>query len=118
MEFFDELLSHFLKKHGGEDLTTTSEVMTMLKNYPYPGNIRELEQIVEFLIIEKKNSGSKKVKLEDLPEKVREDKNNSPKTLPDKIETYTGFSWISQNNKIVLILFFVISFVMVYGYFI
>lgn len=87
MEFFDELLSHFLKKHGGEDLTTTSEVMTMLKNYPYPGNIRELEQIVEFLIIEKKNSGSKKVKLEDLPEKVREDKNNSPKTLPDKIET-------------------------------
>ena len=38
--------------------------------------------------------------------------------LPDKIEIYTGFSWISQNNKPVLILFFIISFVMVYGYFV
>ncbi len=45
------LVNHFLKKHSkklGRDVqSVSSEAMTMLTSYDYPGNVRELENIVE-----------------------------------------------------------------------
>ena len=44
------LISHFLAKHPGADgsvKTVTPEVMDFLTRYDYPGNVRELENIIE-----------------------------------------------------------------------
>ena len=50
------LVSHFFKKHGekkGEDAlpVISGEVLKLLKNYSYPGNVRELENLVERLMV-------------------------------------------------------------------
>ncbi len=45
------LIEHFLQRYAAEQekeiLGVSSEAMQLLLNYPYPGNIRELENIVE-----------------------------------------------------------------------
>jgi PAS domain S-box-containing protein len=49
------LIEHFIakfnKKTGKEIKGVTDEVMNLLMNYPYPGNIRELENIIEHAFI-------------------------------------------------------------------
>ncbi|PIP06077.1 MAG: two-component system response regulator, partial [Syntrophobacteraceae bacterium CG23_combo_of_CG06-09_8_20_14_all_50_8] len=46
-----ELIEHFLKKYAAENnrkiVGLTSEAQDMLLKYDYPGNVRELENIIE-----------------------------------------------------------------------
>ena len=51
-EDIPELLVHFLKKHNGENKIQylNEEIYKILKDYDWPGNIRELENITERLI--------------------------------------------------------------------
>jgi transcriptional regulator with GAF, ATPase, and Fis domain len=55
----EELASFFLKSYSeGNHITTpriTSEAMEILKNYPWPGNIRELKNAVETAVALNKN---------------------------------------------------------------
>jgi DNA-binding NtrC family response regulator len=66
------LLSHFLEKFNkmkGKKLTGISaEALESLQNYSWPGNIRELENLIERLSILK---GAGKIELIDLPAKYR-----------------------------------------------
>ncbi|MFA5928013.1 MAG: sigma-54 dependent transcriptional regulator [Candidatus Margulisiibacteriota bacterium] len=41
------LISHFLKKHGRPDLNIAADTLKKLQNYPWPGNIRELENVIQ-----------------------------------------------------------------------
>jgi transcriptional regulator with PAS, ATPase and Fis domain len=55
MEDVPYLVRHFMKKHAHKrkDIlikTIAEETMAILLNYPYPGNIRELENIIEHSI--------------------------------------------------------------------
>ncbi len=86
MEYFDKLVEYFLNKHGGEWINFTDEAKGLLKNYPWPGNIRELEMVIEFLIMEKEGSKDEIIRIEDLPEKIREPEEKIPETLQEKIE--------------------------------
>lgn len=68
-----KLLSHFMdtlgKSKGGRKLTGISaEALECLMNYPWPGNIRELENFVERMTILK---GQGHLELLDLPDKYR-----------------------------------------------
>ncbi|MGD8354031.1 MAG: sigma-54 dependent transcriptional regulator [Pseudomonadota bacterium] len=49
------LVTHFMKKHAeeiGKDIQGMSPAaMSMLKNYPFPGNIRELENLIERAVV-------------------------------------------------------------------
>lgn len=49
------LVQHFLKmyglKHGKEDLRLTGEVESLLLTYDFPGNVRELENIMQHAVI-------------------------------------------------------------------
>ena len=66
------LARHFLdimiEKKEREVTGFTDEAMTLLKNYPWPGNIRELENIIERMVILK--SGEGQLDVVDVPEKV------------------------------------------------
>ncbi|MEO0293283.1 MAG: sigma 54-interacting transcriptional regulator [candidate division WOR-3 bacterium] len=69
------LLEHYLKifreKREKKIKGFTEEAIEILKNYPFPGNIRELRNIVEISIIKCKGEY---IKEEDLPEEVKREK--------------------------------------------
>jgi transcriptional regulator with PAS, ATPase and Fis domain len=69
MEDIPELVNHFIKKHARKrkDLLIkgiSDEAMNILINYEYPGNIRELENIIEHAI---SFANSQKILQVDLP---------------------------------------------------
>ncbi|MCY4390097.1 MAG: hypothetical protein OXC18_23610 [Desulfurellaceae bacterium] len=49
------LASHFLEQHGAKlgksGLTTTERALKSLQGYPWPGNIRELENVLERAVV-------------------------------------------------------------------
>jgi two-component system, NtrC family, response regulator AtoC len=62
------LIAHFLNKYGAEKRTFTPEATRMLVDYPWPGNIRELENTIERLVI---LAPHEKIDVDDLPAEVR-----------------------------------------------
>jgi DNA-binding NtrC family response regulator len=62
------LVAHFLDKYKAGGKTISNEAMQALANYPWPGNIRELENTIERIVI---LSANDEVGLEDLPSEVR-----------------------------------------------
>ena len=67
------LANHFFrrakKKHGFENLKMKPEVIRSLAEYSYPGNVRELENLVERLVV---LSDEKDLTENDIPEYIRE----------------------------------------------
>jgi DNA-binding NtrC family response regulator len=50
------LAQHFIQKYGDENgremsLTMSPEVLSLLENYNYPGNVRELENVIERAVV-------------------------------------------------------------------
>jgi len=70
------LIKHFIKKHskeiGSDRIEVSSNALELLLNYPWPGNIRELEnEIWRWLVL---NSGSCLMKAEDLSSRINQRK--------------------------------------------
>jgi len=61
------LTEHFLKVSNNRDIKISDEAMELLKNYRWPGNIRELRNHIERITL---LSDSKIIRPEDLPEEV------------------------------------------------
>jgi two-component system NtrC family response regulator len=65
------LVNHFFKrakeKHGFENLKMTREVVNTLSNYSYPGNVRELENLIERMIV---LSDGENLTLADVPDYI------------------------------------------------
>ena len=77
----EPLAQNFIKKfnkhHGQQILGIEPEALEALKSYRWPGNIRELENIIErSFIVENSN----KITLEALPEQIREAKKTEQKS--------------------------------------
>jgi two-component system response regulator AtoC len=62
------LVAHFLDKYHAGGRTISNEAMEALVGYPWPGNIRELENTIERIVILAKEDA---IALEDLPSEVR-----------------------------------------------
>ena len=69
-EDIDPLVKHFLKKHGREKLVISEEVMEILRRNRWNGNVRELENVIEYFIAV---SEDQTVWIADLPEDFFED---------------------------------------------
>ena len=64
VEDIPALVNHFLKKYDAPaDITFSSEALNMLKKYEWPGNIREMQNLVERCVILRK---SKIINIDDL----------------------------------------------------
>ncbi len=65
------LIHHFLGQQNerhGSDYTLSEEAVEILCGYPYPGNVRELENLIERLVV---LADGPLIGVDDLPEKVR-----------------------------------------------
>lgn len=80
------LINHFLTKYGIEsgrgEKSVSPEALDLLKKYNWPGNIRELENVIEKLVILCKD---KVIRPEDLPQNIKkEPKGELSIFIPDK----------------------------------
>jgi two-component system NtrC family response regulator len=77
-----ELVNHFFarfkEKHHRADLRLSSSVMPYFSNYTWPGNIRQLEHVVERVVLLARNSN---IAPEDLPEFLWFEKRTDTTTL-------------------------------------
>lgn len=62
------LVAHFLDKYEAAGKTITNDAMEALGSYPWPGNIRELENTIERIVI---LASGDEIGLQDLPAEVR-----------------------------------------------
>jgi DNA-binding NtrC family response regulator len=65
------LLKYFSKKYNQPNLFFDKNALEILMNYNWPGNIRELENLVQMVIVIANNS---KITIEDLPKKFLQNK--------------------------------------------
>lgn len=73
------LLEYFLKKYGGENnFEIPSEVLKLLEEYDWPGNIREFENVVKRLIVFAKDQ---LIKIEFLPAEIINFKPKQPSSV-------------------------------------
>ena len=87
-EDIPELVNHFILEFNEDRFTDISglsdSVMNSLQNYDWPGNIRELRNVVERMVILR---GEGEIEEEDLPERFL----NQPETTsPDRVEKAQG----------------------------
>lgn len=70
------LIHDFLKKYNerGYNKKISEKVIQVLMNYDWPGNIRELENVIERMII---TSDQETLKLEDIPPEISEKENRN-----------------------------------------
>jgi DNA-binding NtrC family response regulator len=86
------LARHFIEKFSRENnkkvIDITDETMELLYSYSWPGNIRELRNVIERAVV---LAGSEKIRPADLPAKIRDRQDfKSMQTLKDKLEFYEG----------------------------
>lgn len=76
------LVEHFSRKakrkYNFENLNFEREVFATLSNYSFPGNVRELENLIERMVV---LSNGEKITLEDLPENIRQPSQNAGNVL-------------------------------------
>jgi DNA-binding NtrC family response regulator len=68
----DHFINHFSKKRKREPIKFDQEVITLFMKYPWPGNVREMENLIERLII------------------LDEDNFVTSKDLPQRFQEYQG----------------------------
>lgn len=88
-----ELIFHFFKKYSNIfnlDKSMSTEVINVLLNYNYPGNMRELENIIQNILV---TSSSDYIELHNLPKSVlhhvdfvKDEENNSLDNLMENYE--------------------------------
>ena len=63
------LMTYFLKKYGHSGYEIDADVLALLNKHPFPGNVRELENLVQRVLV---SSEDKRITMNDLPRTVLE----------------------------------------------
>jgi two-component system NtrC family response regulator len=92
-----ELVRHFFERsklvHGRPDLSLPSALMPYLVNYRWPGNIREVENIIERLVLLSRNN---EVSLADLPPSLRRGQQPAETSTPDSASGAVGLKAVER----------------------
>jgi DNA-binding NtrC family response regulator len=93
------LVSHFLKKHSeeiGKDIQGMAPgAMSILKNYPFAGNVRELENLIERAVVLAKD---RLIQIEDLEIKTHTDP--EPDSVADRVpESAEELKWMKKKLR-------------------
>ena len=90
------LARYFLKERaaelGVEEKTLSDEALAVLEKFPFPGNVRQLENVCRWLLV---MAPSKLIRPEDLPEEVREGEVFSPVLEEAGAPEEKGVDWRS-----------------------
>ncbi|OUR93675.1 hypothetical protein A9Q84_19620 [Halobacteriovorax marinus] len=78
------LIKHFLGK-GGRRIVLSAEAKNLLTNYDWPGNIRELQKVIE--VLQSKSHGV--IKVNDLPKHISGLKVNTTNEVQSSIEHFS-----------------------------
>ena len=71
-----ELSKYFVAKHSdGRSIPITVEAMNVLESYVYPGNVRELDNIIQRAVVLMKGEA---IEVSDLPPEIVEEENSEP----------------------------------------
>ncbi|MEC4675934.1 MAG: sigma-54 dependent transcriptional regulator [Nitrospirota bacterium] len=89
-EDIEVLVHHFIGKYSRENSKKitgiTDEAMEVLNNYAWPGNIRELSNVIERAVV---LAGSEMLGLDELPEKLKaQGTGKGLRTLKDKMDSF------------------------------
>ncbi len=73
------LVAHFLEKFAGDKMQFTEAAINVMKNYRWKGNVRELENIIERVVL---LSDSDVIGVENLPEEMRKALSEAKVAMP------------------------------------
>jgi two-component system, NtrC family, response regulator AtoC len=90
------LLTHFLEKYGKIPLSLSPEASSALIKYPFPGNVRELEHIVQRTATLARGNV---IHLSDLPEEVRHHGDVAQGTLEERLAALERDMIVSALDK-------------------
>lgn len=83
------LVEHFLaRQSGGMGLSFTADALEVLQNYPWPGNIRELGNVVSYVVAMTEGT---EVEASDLPPKIRDQASRKAKSAIPLTASDGGF---------------------------
>jgi two-component system response regulator HydG len=80
----DHFLGIYCKKNNRSRLGVSKEVLDKLGEYSFPGNVRELENVIERAVVLCRTD---RLMLEDLPESIRESEPAEPSTITFSVGT-------------------------------
>ena len=82
-EDIEELAEFFLQKHSSQNslLTLSNEALEIIEDYDWPGNIRELENVIQRCIVLSKGSI---IEASDLPPEIIEQNESEPRIKTGK----------------------------------
>lgn len=78
-----ELIDFFMDKYGKGTMRLTPEAMDMLLKYPFPGNVRELEHVIQRTVTMLRGN---LIKPTDLPEEIRHHRLTTQGNLTERLE--------------------------------
>ncbi|MFP4159363.1 MAG: sigma-54 interaction domain-containing protein [Desulfobacterales bacterium] len=99
------LIEHFLRQAASEHgdsapLAVTDEAITLLMEYDWPGNVRQLQNVLQFAVVK---SGGKVIRPSDLPAELRAHQPSVRRRGPDKkldVETVRTALQKTAGNKV------------------
>jgi DNA-binding NtrC family response regulator len=82
-EDIPDLIAFFVEKYGKGPLRFTPEAMDMLVKYPFPGNVRELEHVIQRTVTMIRGS---LIRPSDLPEEIQHHRLTTQGSLTERLE--------------------------------
>jgi DNA-binding NtrC family response regulator len=96
-ELVENFLIKFKSKHGRENLTLNQEVLRQLCDYDWPGNVRQLENAIERIVLLTKGS---EIQFQDLPDFLQHRRaplDILPNNLPD-----AGLNFVEMEKELLV----------------